>query len=241
MLMLGGMSRSHDPYPTRLASCRRCPRLVAHRQQVALRKRRAHIDSTYWGKPLPGFGDADAAVLLLGLAPGAHGSNRTGRMFTGDASGDFLYPALHRHGFANQPTARDRDDGMVLHDLYITAALRCVPPQNRPTRQELVACRPWLAHDLSLPRLAVVLALGRIAHDAYLDLLRERGLPVVKSHLPFAHGAVHCLDGSPVLLDSYHVSFQNTNTGRLTVSMFDLVLTLARQLAGLPTAATPGG
>jgi uracil-DNA glycosylase family 4 len=159
-------------------------------------------------------------------------------MFTGDASGDFLYPALFRHGFASQPAATSRDDGLTLRDLYITAALRCVPPQNRPTRQELVACRRWLDRDLTLPRLAVTLALGRIAHDAYLDVLRERGIALVKRHYPFSHGAEHSIDGQPILLDCYHVSFQNTNTGLLTQAMLAAVLVRARQLAGLPPSPT---
>jgi uracil-DNA glycosylase family 4 len=219
-----------------LLNCRRCPRLVAHREEVARRKRRAYTEQAYWGRPVPGFGDPGARVLLVGLAPGAHGSNRTGRMFTGDASGDFLYPALYRFGFASQPDATSRDDGLRLYDLYITAALRCAPPGNRPTGEELSRCRTWLARDLALPALKVVLALGRIAHAAYLDLLREQGTPLVKARLPFAHGAEHRFAGGPLLLDSFHVSRQNTNTGRLTAAMFDAVLARARALAGLPPA-----
>jgi uracil-DNA glycosylase family 4 len=232
--MVGDMSKKFDPYPAGLARCRRCSRLVAHREKVARLKRRAYADQAYWGKPVPGFGDPSAPILMLGLAPGAHGSNRTGRMFTGDASGDFLYPALHRLGFADQPLATDRHDGLTLKDIYITAALRCVPPGNKPTRQETANCRKWLARELALPRLQVILALGRIAHEAYLDFLRETGNPLVKAHLPFAHGAEHRLTGWPLLLDSYHVSFQNTNTGRLTEDMFDQVLRRARELAELP-------
>jgi uracil-DNA glycosylase family 4 len=231
----------HDPVsaPRALLGCRRCPRLVAHREEVARSKRRAYAGESYWGRPVPGFGDPAARVLLVGLAPGAHGSNRTGRMFTGDASGDFLYPALYRLGFASQPDATNRDDGLRLRDLYITAAIRCVPPGNRPTAGELSRCRSWLARDLALPALQVVLALGRIAHAAYLDLLREQGVPLVKAHRPFAHGAEHRFANAPLLLDSFHVSRQNTNTGRLTCAMFDAILARARILAGLPPAPGP--
>lgn len=227
----------YRPDPPALLRCRRCPRLVKHRHDVARRKRRAYSEQVYWGRPVPGFGDPRARVLILGLAPGAHGSNRTGRMFTGDASGAFLYPALHRLGFANQVTATDRSDGMVLHDLFITAAVRCVPPQNKPTRQEINACRSWLARDLELPRVRCVVALGQIAHDAFLDFIKERGEDLVKSRHPFAHGAEHRWRTGPVLLDSYHVSFQNTNTGRLTAAMFDALLGRAREVAGLPPAS----
>ena len=229
-------------YPVELATCRRCPRLAAWREQVAREKRRAYRDEEYWGAPVPGFGDPAARLLLAGLAPGAHGSNRTGRMFTGDASGDFLYPALHRAGLATSAVARSRDDGLELEGVWITAALRCVPPGNKPERQELDACRGWLAHDLDhLPDLRAVLALGRIGHDAVLKAWRERGLRTTLAAHPFAHGAVHRLDelpgaaeaGALPLVDAYHVSFQNTNTGRLTPAMFDAVLARAKALAGL--------
>jgi len=229
--------RSHSPYrpdPPALLRCRRCARLVAHREAVARQKRRAYADQRYWGKPVPGFGDSGARVLLLGLAPGAHGSNRTGRMFTGDASGDFLYPALYRLGFASQPKANDAADGMTLWDMFITAVVRCVPPHNQPQREEIAACRSWLARDAALPNIRCVVALGRIAHEAYLELLRQQGEPIVKSHLPFAHAAEYPCPAGKTLLDSYHVSFQNTNTGRLTGAMFDTVLARARQVAGLP-------
>lgn len=225
---------SVEHLPAELGSCRLCPRLVAHREAVARAKRAAYRTHTYWGRPVPGFGDPDAPLALLGLAPGAHGSNRTGRMFTGDASGDVLFPALHRAGLADRPTSLRRGDGLSLRGLWITAAVRCVPPGNRPAREELVRCRPWLEEDLSrLPRLRAVFALGRIAHDAYLDLLKARGARVVKAHHPFAHGKVHRLDRAhpevraAVLVDGYHVSFQNTNTGRLTRAMLDEVLALA--------------
>jgi uracil-DNA glycosylase family 4 len=235
------MAHDFRPDPPGLLRCRSCPRLVAHRREVARTRRRAYARETYWGKPVPGFGDPGAPLLLLGLAPGAHGSNRTGRMFTGDKSGDFLYPALWRQGFASQPDATDREDGLTLKDLYITAAIRCVPPGNRPTRQELIACRRWLARDLDLPRIRCVMALGRIAHDAYLDWLRDRGFELIKSRLPFAHGASHRIGTAPVLIDCYHVSFQNTNTGRLTAPMLDAVLRKARRAAGLPPAPRAGG
>lgn len=229
--------------PEALLACRRCARLAAYREKVAAEKRKAYRDHTYWGKPVPGFGDPRAAIVLLGLAPGAHGSNRTGRMFTGDASGDFLFPALWRAGLASQPTSVDRDDGLVLEGAWITAVARCVPPGNKPTRQEIANCRDWLAHDFgALRRARVVVALGAIAHDGYLELLKARGGAVVKSRFAFAHGRVHtfaAVDGAGSalpLLDAYHPSFQNTNTGRLTEAMFDEILVTARELAGMPPA-----
>jgi len=202
-------------------ACRRCPRLVAWREEVARVKRRAFRDAEYWGKPVPGFGDPNARLVIVGLAPGAHGSNRTGRMFTGDSSGDTLYGALHRAGFASQPAATSRDDGLALHDTFITAVGRCVPPKNKPTSQELANCRPFLARELALLHNArVVLALGRIAFDGILLLLREQGLDVPA--LSFAHGATYPLpDPWPTLVVSYHPSRQNTQTGRLTTAMFD--------------------
>jgi uracil-DNA glycosylase family 4 len=226
-----------DPLPTALATCDSCPRLVAHREAVAHARRRSYRDQTYWGKPVPGFGDPAARIVLLGLAPGAHGSNRTGRMFTGDASGDFLFPALHRAGFANRSTAISADDGLRLDGVWITASARCVPPGNKPTREELANCRPWLEHDFrQLPEARLVVALGSIGHDSYLDLLRERGARLVKREHPFGHGTLHRLEGVPgalPLLDSYHPSFQNTNTGRLTSAMFDELLRNARAVAGM--------
>jgi uracil-DNA glycosylase family 4 len=211
-------------------SCRRCPRLVVWREEVARVKRRAFRDCEYWGKPVPGFGDRNASCVIIGLAPGAHGSNRTGRMFTGDSSGDTLYAALHRAGFASQPTASARDDGLVLYDTFITAVGRCVPPKNRPTIEELVTCRPFLARELALlSDVRVVLALGRIAFDGYLRLVREQGHDIPR--LKFAHHAVHALpNGLPTLIASYHPSRQNTQTGRLTVEMFDAVFTHVREL-----------
>jgi uracil-DNA glycosylase family 4 len=210
---------------------------VAHREQIARDKRRAYRSETYWGRPVPGFGDPAARIILLGLAPGAHGSNRTGRMFTGDASGDFLFAALFRAGLASGPVARSADDRLTLSGVWITAAARCVPPGNRPDRSELENCRSWLAHDFhQLPAARVVVALGSIAHDSYLELLRSPGVRLVKREHPFGHGRHHRLDAVPgalPLLDSYHPSFQNTNTGRLTPAMFDALLSEARTVAGL--------
>ncbi len=232
-----------DPYPSDLAGCRRCPRLAAHREAVAVKKRRAYRDQEYWGAPVPGFGDPAARIVIVGLAPGAHGSNRTGRMFTGDGSGTFLYAALHRAGLASAPVSRSRDDGMRLRDVWITAAARCAPPGNRPTPAELVACRGWLAHDLdALREASVLLALGGVAHASVLRLLQQRGLSVTLARHPFVHGALHRFEGLPgaeqaralPLLDAYHVSLQNTNTGRLSAAMFDEVLAAAKREAGVP-------
>lgn len=225
-----------------LTDCSLCPRLVEYRQRVAREKRRAYLDQDYWGAPVPGFGDPAAQLVLVGLAPGAHGSNRTGRMFTGDASGDFLYPALHRAGVASQPTAVSRTDGLELSGIWITSAMRCVPPGNRPEASELSNCQRWLAHDLdALTRARAVLAIGKIGHDAVLKLWRSRGLATTLAAHPFSHGAVHRFDdvegaqasGALPLVDVYHVSFQNTNTGRLTKEMFDAVLAEALAAAGL--------
>lgn len=221
-----------EPLPAELAECRACPRLVEHRELIAREKRRSYRDQEYWGRPVPGFGDPQARIVLLGLAPGAHGSNRTGRMFTGDASGDFLYPALYRAGLASRQEAVSLDDGLELNDVWITSSARCVPPGNRPLREELVNCRRWLEHDFEqLPRLKLVVALGSIGHDSYLDLLRSKGAKVVKRRYPFGHGRLHELaetEGALPLLDSFHPSFQNTNTGRLTARMFDELLDRAR-------------
>ncbi len=226
-----------EVYPERLEGCRDCPRLALHREAVAAKlvmRRHAYAEEAYWGKPVPGFGDLRASILLLGLAPGAHGSNRTGRMFTGDHSGAFLYPALHRAGLASQPQSHSREDGMTLTGLWITAACRCVPPGNKPSRAEVTTCQRWLRHDLALlSELRLILALGSIAHDAYLELLRRQGLSFARKDFPFRHGALHQVEGALPLLDSYHVSYQNTNTGRLTAEMFDCLLKAAKTLAGL--------
>lgn len=218
-----------------VVACTRCPRLVAYRQEVARVKRRAYLGWEYWGKPVPGFGDPHARVLVMGLAPGAHGSNRTGRPFTGDASGNFMYPVLYEVGFASQPTATDRNDGMKLKDLYITAAVRCAPPDNKPLPQEIRNCRGWLERELVLlPRIRVVAALGRIAFDDYLSLLRDQGHIKSRSGCVFAHGRVHDLGmHQPKLISSYHPSQQNTQTGKLTLPMFREVFVEAIRLASL--------
>jgi len=215
---------------SQITACRLCPRLVEYRERIAREKRRAYRDWEYWGKPVPGFGDPNARVVLIGLAPGAHGSNRTGRMFTGDASGEFLYAALHRAGFANQPTARDVNDGLKLHAAFITAICRCAPPDNKPTPQEQATCAPYLERELALLKNArVVIALGRIAFDGYLRLLRQQGHAVPR--IDFKHAAQYSLgDGLPILVCSYHPSRQNTQTGRLTAAMLDQVMRLAKNL-----------
>ena len=197
--------RSLTTLQQQVVQCDRCPRLLSHCRQVARTKRRAFRDWEYWGKPVPSFGDPNARLLIIGLAPGAHGSNRTGRMFTGDSSGDFLYDVLFETGFASQPDSRDRNDGLSLNDAYITAAVHCAPPQNKPTREEFVACRPYLEQEIVLlTSVRVVLVLGRLALDSYLAVLLGSGLFERRSRYPFAHGACHQLpDGLPVLLCSY--------------------------------------
>ncbi len=204
--------------------CRKCPRLVAHREEVARTKRRAYLAETYWGKPVTGFGDRAGRRVVLGLAPGAHGANRTGRVFTGDRSGDFLYAALYRAGLASQPTSERRDDGLVLRGVYVTLAARCVPPGNRPLPAEVEECGGWLDRELTLLAPRVVLALGAIAWNALLDHLERRGLPVPRPRPKFAHGAELALAGGPLLLGSYHVSQQNTQTGRLSAAAFDAIM-----------------
>ena len=213
-------------------ACTRCPRLVAYREQIARDKRRAYRDWDYWGKPVPGFGDPNARVLVMGLAPGAHGSNRTGRPFTGDASGNFMYPVLHETGFANQPTATDRNDGLKLKDLYITAAVRCAPPDNKPLPTELVACSAFLDRELAgLEKVKVVVALGKIGFDAYLNYVKRRGLLTSKKEFAFGHGACYELPDGKVLLASYHPSNQNTQTGKLSREMFVEIFRRAKELA----------
>ena len=214
-----------------IIACTRCPRLVAYRAEVGRVKRRAYRDWDYWAKPVPGFGDPDARLLLIGLAPGAHGANRTGRMFTGDSSGDFLYKALHASGFASQPTSTSRDDGLKLIDAYISAVARCAPPDNKPARDEIRACRPYLERELQLlKRLEVVVALGRVAFEAYLGILQEQGKIARRSAFVFAHNAVHETGpGQPLVISSYHPSQQNTSTGKLTEAMFRAVFQRARK------------
>jgi len=213
-----------------IISCRRCPRLVEWRERVAREKRRAYRDWDYWGRPVPGFGDHDAHLLVVGLAPAAHGANRTGRMFSGDSSARTLIPALYRAGFANQPTSEHRDDGLQLRDAFLTAVCRCAPPGNRPTREEIRNCRPFLRRELALlGNLRVVLALGRVAFDGLLALWREDGHSIPR--LDFRHGAVYHLPAPlPILAVSYHPSRQNTQTGRLTEAMLDAVFAQVREL-----------
>jgi len=213
-------------------ACRLCPRLVDHRERVAVEKRRAYLDWTYWGRPVPSFGDPAARLLIIGLAPGAHGANRTGRMFTGDRSGDFLYRALWENGFANQPESTSIDDGLTLSDAYITAPVRCAPPDNKPSRDEILRCRPFFDQELAtLPNVRVVVALGGIAFDNYLSALQRRGLMAASSGWRFAHGAEHETHaGSPVLLCSYHPSQQNTSTGRLTAEMLRDIFARAKSI-----------
>lgn len=208
-----------------IVACRECPRLVRYREAVAREKRLAFRAWDYWGKPVPGFGDPRAKLLILGLAPAAHGANRTGRMFTGDRSGDFLYKALHRAGFANQPQSVNRDDGLALENAYMAAALRCAPPANKPLPAELAKCRPYFERDLEILRPHAVLALGGIAMRAYLGLLKDRGQIKSAAAYPFGHGASYTLPGElPRLFASYHPSQQNTFTGKLTQAMLARVL-----------------
>ncbi len=204
-----------------VTNCTRCPRLLEHCREIARVKRRAYRDWDYWGRPVPSFGDPQARVLIIGLAPGAHGANRTGRMFTGDGSGDFLYSALHRTGFASQPAAVSSDDGLRLNDCYITAAARCAPPANKPTREEFDACRPYLERELEIfDRLRVVVVLGRLALHAYLTVLLCENSIRKRSDYPFQHGSVYNLGNKlPSLICCYHPSRQNTQTGRLTMPM----------------------
>ena len=209
------MSSQLEKLNQEIIVCRKCPRLVAWREEVARTKRKAYKDHEYWGKPVPGFGDPQARVLVVGLAPGAHGSNRTGRQFTGDASGNFLYPALYRAGFANQPESTDRDDSLRLRDMYITASGRCAPPDNKPTNEELNNCQPFLERELEIIKPKVIVCLGRIAFERILKIYSVRN-----SAFKFAHGAAYQLESGVWILCSYHPSQQNTSTGKLTVKMF---------------------
>ena len=219
-------------------ACERCPRLREYGAEIARVKRRAYRDWDYWAKPVPSFGDPKARVLIVGLAPGAHGSNRTGRPFTGDGSGATLYRVLYDAGFATRPESRTRDDDMRLIDAYITAVARCAPPGNKPTPEELRNCRPYLERELDLlPDVRVVVALGKIAFDVYLSVLRDRG--VIRSRAPFVfgHNRVHRMaPGQPVLVSSYHPSQQNTSTGKLTEKMLLDVFRRAKKLAGAPAS-----
>jgi uracil-DNA glycosylase family 4 len=216
-----------------IVCCERCPRLRAYCARIGREKRRAYRDHTYWARPVPGFGDPRARLLIVGLAPAAHGANRTGRVFTGDGvggSGDFLMAALHRAGYANIPTSQDRDDGLALRDAYIAAAVRCAPPDNKPTPGELSNCLPHLAAELdALPHVRIVVALGKIGFDACLHLLKRRGL-VVRPRPSFRHARAHRLPNGQTLIGCYHPSRQNTNTGKLTATMMDDVFRVVRRI-----------
>jgi uracil-DNA glycosylase len=215
-----------------IVSCERCLRLLKHCRDVARIKRKAYSDWDYWGKPVPSFGDPQARLLIVGLAPGAHGANRTGRVFTGDRSGDFLYRALYETGFASQPESRERNDGLTLRDLYITGAARCAPPENKPLPAELARCRPFLERELDLlDRVRVVVALGKLAFDAYLGILKDRGVIERRSAFTFAHAAEHrTAPDQPTLLASYHPSQQNTSTGKLNAEMLRAIFKRAREI-----------
>ena len=213
-----------------ITNCRKCPRLVRYREEVARTKRRAYRGWTYWGRPVPAFGDPKSQLLIVGLAPAAHGANRTGRMFTGDRSGDFLYEQLYRAGFANQPLSKHVNDGLVLKGALISAAIRCAPPANKPLPEEIRNCLPYLESELALVRPRAILALGGIALNTYLDLLKKHGLIVSRASYRFAHGASFALPGDlPRLFAAYHPSQQNTQTGRLTPAMFASVLRKIRK------------
>ena len=213
-----------------IVACQKCPRLVKHREKMAREKRRAFREWIYWGKPVPGFGDAHAQLLILGLAPAAHGANRTGRMFTGDRSGDFLYAALHKSGFANQPASLQRDDGLLLDNAYISATCRCAPPDNKPTPKEVSNCRGYLERELEILNPRAILALGKIAWDAYLEILKQRGVIASRALYKFAHGAeAEVAAGAPRLFGVYHPSQQNTQTGRVTPAMYSAVLRRIRR------------
>jgi uracil-DNA glycosylase family 4 len=215
-----------------IVACRRCERLVQYREQIGIEKRRAYRDHEYWAKPVPSFGEAQARVLILGLAPGAHGSNRTGRPFTGDKSGDFMYPVLYKTGFASQPTAVNREDGLRLIDCFITSAIRCAPPDNKPMPEEIAACAPFLDREIAaLKKLRVVVALGKIGFDAYLAHLQRIGIAVRKADYLFGHGVEYEMPNGVILMASYHPSNQNTATGKLTTKMFEQVFLRAKKLA----------
>lgn len=233
-------SMSFEALNKKIIACRKCPRLVAWREEIALNKRKAYQDWDYWGKPVTGFGDHTARVLVVGLAPGAHGSNRTGRQFTGDGSGGFLYPSLYRAGFANQPLSTQSNDGLTLKDMYITATARCAPPGNKPMPEELDNCQPFLEREIELLKPKVIVVLGRIAFDRIVRIFfprSERTKKTIKRppNLVFAHGAIYKLKTDPEtaetwLLCSYHPSQQNTLTGKLTIEMFDQIWAIAKEL-----------
>lgn len=225
-----------------MVSCTRCTRLISYCQEIGRVKRRAYLDWEYWAKPVPGFGDPNARVLILGLAPGAHGSNRTGRPFTGDGSGYFMYPVLHQTGFASQASATHRDDGMKLTDAYITAVVRCAPPGNKPLPEEIANCSPFLDIEISaLKNVRVVVALGKIGFDGYLNFLRRSGAISSRAPYQFGHGVEYAMPNGVTLLGTYHPSMQNTNTGKLTEAMFRRVFERARELAETRSPRSHGG
>lgn len=218
-----------DELNSEIVACHKCPRLVEYRERVAREKRRMYRGQPYWGRPVPGWGDAKARVYIVGLAPAAHGGNRTGRVFTGDSSGDFLFAALYRAGFANQPASVSRDDGLKLSDVYIGAAVRCAPPDNKPLPGEFANCFPYLEREFSLlPNARVLIGLGQIGFNAALDVLRAHGVELTRPRPKFGHNAAYHL-GKFVVIGTYHPSRQNTNTGRLTRKMFDAVFKRANK------------
>jgi uracil-DNA glycosylase family 4 len=226
------LNRTIERLNRAVVNCTLCPRLVAYREEIGRVKRRAYMDWEYWAKPVPGFGDTNARVLILGLAPGAHGSNRTGRPFTGDGSGYFMYPVLYETGFASQAMATHRDDGMKLTDAYITAAVRCAPPANKPSPEEIANCAHFLDTELAaLKNVCVVVALGRIGFDAYLNHLRRNGVIASRAPYEFGHGVECAMPNGVTLLGTYHPSMQNTNTGKLSKEMFRKIFERARRLA----------
>jgi uracil-DNA glycosylase family 4 len=225
----GGQETHLNALNREITECQRCPRLLQHCHEVALKKRRSYLAWDYWGKPVPSFGDGSARLLILGLAPGAHGANRTGRIFTGDRSGDFLYGSLHNAGFASQPESRHLGDGLELRDAWITASAHCAPPDNKPSPEELRRCRPFLERELELlENVEVVVALGKVAFDSYLGILKDRGEITRLADFRFGHGALYPL--RPALLASYHPSQQNTSTGRLTQAMLDEIFAQAARI-----------
>jgi uracil-DNA glycosylase family 4 len=221
-----------DELNNRIIACRKCPRLVEWREKIGIEKRKAYKDQEYWAKPVPGFGDKQAQVLIVGLAPGAHGSNRTGRQFTGDSSGDFLYPALFQAGFASQSKSISRDDGLLLKDIYISPVCRCVPPQNKPSSIEIKNCQPYLEEEISILQPRIFVALGRIAYDSLLKIFISNNTFHLSGSNPFSfsHNGILPLDTTYWLVTSYHPSRQNTQTGRLTTQMFADTWKIVKQL-----------
>ena len=226
-----GNARSLQKIRERVVGCRECPRLVRWREQVARERTKRFSDCAYWGKPVPGFGDPKARLLTIGLAPAAHGGNRTGRMFTGDRSGDWLFRTLHKFRFSNKPTSVHREDGLILKDCYITAAIRCAPPENKPLPSEVRNCRPYLLQELEmLKNVRVIVGLGKVAFDAAVSSFHQLQWDTLKKKPKFRHGAEYRMNNGMTLIGSYHPSQQNTFTGRLTETMFDGIFRRARQL-----------